>query len=64
MTTREKMLFLKENGFSATKIAKMVKCSPSTVNNWLNGITNISLRLEEDIEMAIRDLIVKINSIV
>lgn len=56
MTTYEKVLQLKQNGVSISYIAKVAKCSPSTINNWLRGATSLSLRLEEDINDAIRKI--------
>lgn len=56
MTTHEKVLYLKEKGFTISHLAKMVKCSPSTLNNWVRGASQISLRLQEDIEDAIETI--------
>lgn len=63
MTTREKMFFLRDNGVSTAQIARMARCSPSTINNWMRGQTKISIRLEESIDNAIEELAERINSI-
>lgn len=63
MTTQEKMRYLKTHGFSVSYIAKVVKCAPSTLNNWVSGATAISLRLEEDVEAAIQELVLEIEEL-
>lgn len=63
MTTREKVNSLKDNGISASHIARLVKCSPSTIINWAKGQTELSARLEEDVNIAIKELAERIGRI-
>lgn len=63
MTTREKVLYLKENGITITHIAKITKCAPQTLNNWIKGERTISARLEEDLEQAIETIVKKIGKV-
>lgn len=61
MTTQEKLLFLKEQGITFTKIAKEVKCTTATLAQYAKGTRNISLRLEKDVDNAIQELINKLE---
>lgn len=64
MITREKIIYLKENGVSISHIARLVKCSPSTLTNWMKGYTELSERLNEDVENAIKEWVNKVGKVV
>ena len=54
MTTKEKMTFLVNHGVKIVDMAKRVNCNQTTLGRWLRGETNISSRLEKDLELMIQ----------
>lgn len=57
MTTRERLQFLKNNGFSITHLAKIVNCAVPTLTQYMKEEKNISTRLERDVNYAINDIL-------
>lgn len=57
MTTRERLRYLKENGFSITHIAKMVDCAVPTLTQYMKNERNISFRLERDVNIAVSEVL-------
>lgn len=53
MTTREKIEFLTSHGVKVVELAKRVNCNQTTLGRWLRGETNISSRLEKDLNNMI-----------
>ena len=53
MTTKERLLFLTNRGVKITEFASRVKCHKNTLSMWLRGESNLSARLERDINNAI-----------
>ena len=55
MTTKEKIELLVNHGVKITELSKRVNCNQTTLGRWLRGETNISPRLEKDLnEMIIQ----------
>lgn len=55
MTIKEKIELLVSHGVKITELAKRVNCNQTTLGRWLRGETNISSRLEKDLnEMIIQ----------
>lgn len=57
MTTKDKILFLLEKGFSYGMLGKICKCHSSSISKWINGEINISIRLEESIENHLKTFV-------
>lgn len=53
MTIKEKIEFLIEHGIKVVELAKRTNCSPTTLGRWLRGESNISSRLEKDLNNMI-----------
>jgi len=53
MTTKEKLLFLVSHGIKITELAKRAQCHKNTLSMWLRGESNLSTRLERDVNNAI-----------
>lgn len=61
MTTKEKIEYLVERGVKVIDLAKRVGCNQTTLGRWLRGETNISSRLEKDLNQMIQDFIKEIE---
>ena len=57
MTIKEKIEYLVSHGVKVVELAKRVNCSQTTLGRWLRGETNISSRLEKDLNQMIQDFI-------
>jgi len=53
MTIKEKIEYLVSHGVKVVELAKRVNCSQTTLGRWLRGETNISSRLEKDLNQMI-----------
>lgn len=53
MTIKEKIQFLVAHGVKIVELANRVNCNQTTLGRWLRGETNISSRLEKDLNIAI-----------
>ena len=53
MTVKEKIEFLTAHGIKVVELAKRVNCNQTTLGRWLRGETNISSRLEKDLNNMI-----------
>ena len=53
MTVKEKIQFLVARGVKIVELANRVNCNQTTLGRWLRGETNISSRLEKDLNVAI-----------
>ena len=53
MTVKEKIQFLVAHGVKIVELANRVNCNQTTLGRWLRGETNISSRLEKDLNVAI-----------
>lgn len=53
MTVKEKVEFLINHGVKIVELAKRVECSQTTLGRWLRGETNLSSRLEKDLNTVI-----------
>lgn len=63
MTTKEKIEFLVSRGVSITELAKRTECSNSTLARWLRGETNLSKRLEKDLNQTIISYLTELDTI-
>ena len=63
MTTKEKTIFLIERGFTAAELARKVNCNKTTIGRWIRGETNLSNKLENQVEQVIQNLILDLDSI-
>lgn len=63
MTTKEKMIFLVNHGVKIIDMAKRVNCNQTTLGRWLRGETNISSRLEKDLELMIQQFIAELEQL-
>ena len=63
MTVKEKTQFLTKRGVSITELAKRVECNKTTLGRWLRGETNLSKRLERDLEQAISSYLTELDEI-
>ena len=53
MTTIEKIRYMTKHGIKVAELAKRVNCNQTTLGRWLRGETNISSRLEKDLNNMI-----------
>ena len=63
MTTKERLSYLVDRGFTVTELARRVECSKSTLGRWLRGETNLSARLERDVNKGINQLLLELDMI-
>lgn len=63
MTIKEKMTFLVEHGITITEFANRVNCNKTTLGRWLRGETNLSKRLEKDLNEEINKYLAELDSI-
>lgn len=61
MTTKEKIEYMVSRGIKVIDLAKRVGCNQTTLGRWLRGETNISARLEKDLNQMIKDFIEEIE---
>lgn len=57
------MTFLVNHGVKIVDMAKRVNCNQTTLGRWLRGETNISLRLEKDLELMIQQFIIELEQL-
>ena len=63
MTTKERLIFLYERGVSITEFARRVNCNKTTLGRWLRGESNLSIRLERDLDNEIDKYLSELESI-
>ena len=63
MTIKEKIQFLVSHGIKVVELANRVNCNQTTLGRWLRGETNISTRLEKDLDTMIRQFITEIEQL-
>lgn len=63
MILEDKIKYMIDNGFTYGQLARIVKCSNSTLSNWIRGDGNISERMKESIEAHIKSFIQNLNEI-
>ena len=57
MTIKEKIELLVNHGVKITELARRVNCNQTTLSRWLRGETNLSSRLEKDLNNMILQFI-------
>ena len=63
MTVKERTEFLVARGVSITEIAKRAECNKTTLGRWLRGETNLSKRLEKDVNEVINNYLTELEQI-
>ena len=63
MNTKEKVEYLVERGVKVTTLADRVGCNKTTLGRWLRGESNISSRLDKDLNIMIQQFIEEIESL-
>ena len=53
MTVKEKVEFLVSHGVKIVELANRANCNQTTLGRWLRGETNLSARLEKDLNTVI-----------
>lgn len=57
MTIKEKIELLVNHGVKIAELARRVNCNQTTLGRWLRGETNLSSRLEKDLNNMILQFI-------
>ena len=60
MTTKEKVQFLINEGFSYRDIGRIRECHSTVISKWLKEQTNISNRMEESVEIHLKSFVKKL----
>ena len=63
MTTKERLIFLYERGVPLTEFANRVNCNKTTLGRWVRGETNLSARLERDLDIEIDKYLSELETI-
>lgn len=63
MTTKEKLLFLVAHGVKITELANRAQCHKNTLSMWLRGESNLSARLEQNVNNAINFFLKELEEI-
>ena len=63
MTVKERMLYLTSRGVTITEFANRVKCNKTTLGRWLRNETNLSKRLEKDLNEEINKYLLELDEI-
>ena len=63
MTTKERLKYLYDRGVPLTEFAKRLNCSKTTLGRWLRGESNLSLRLERDLNNEINNYLSELDII-
>lgn len=63
MTTKEKLKILYDHSVPLTEFSKRLNCSKTTLGRWLRGETNLSSRLEKDLEKVINEFLSELDII-
>lgn len=63
MTIKEKIEYLISHGVKVVELAKRVNCNQTTLGRWLRGETNISSRLERDLNNMIIQFINELDKL-
>lgn len=63
MTTKERLIYLYERGVPLTEFARRVNCNKTTLGRWLRNETNLSARLEKDLDLEIDNYLSELDKI-
>ena len=63
MNTKERLQFLYERGVPLTEFARRLQCSKTTLGRWLRNETNLSARLEKDLDLEIDKYLSELDQI-
>lgn len=63
MTTKERLKYLYERGVPLTEFARRINCNKTTLGRWLRDETNLSMRLERDLDKEIDTYLSELDKI-
>lgn len=63
MTTKERLIYLYERGIPLTEFARRLQCSKTTLGRWVRGESNLSTRLERDLDLEIDRYLSELDNI-
>lgn len=63
MTTKDRLLFLINRGVTISEFARRVNCNKNTLSQWLRNESNLSNRLERDVNQAINIFLQELQEI-
>lgn len=63
MTTKERLIYLYERGVPLTEFARRLQCSKTTLGRWVRGESNLSTRLERDLDLEIDRYLSELDNI-
>ena len=63
MTVKYRTEFLVNHGVTITELARRVNCNKTTLGRWLRGETNLSARLEKDLNEVINIYLTELEQI-
>lgn len=63
MTTKERLEYLYERGVPLTEFARRLDCNKTTLGRWLRNETNLSMRLERDLDKEIDTYLSELDKI-
>lgn len=63
MTVKDRLLFLYQHSIPLTEFSKRLNCSKTTLARWLRGETNLSMRLERDLNNEINAYLSELETI-
>ena len=63
MTTKERLKYLYNHGVPLTEFARRINCSKTTLGRWLRDESNLSLRLERDLNNEINNYLSELDLI-
>lgn len=63
MNAKERLKFLYERGVPLTEFARRLQCSKTTLGRWLRNETNLSARLEKDLDLEIDKYLSELDQI-
>ena len=63
MTTKERLKYLYERGVPLTEFARRINCNKTTLGRWLRNETNLSMRLERDLDKEIDNYLSELDKI-
>lgn len=63
MTTKERLIYLYERGVPLTEFARRLQCNKTTLGRWVRGESNLSTRLERDLDLEIDRYLSELDSI-
>ena len=63
MNLKDKIQKMIDLGFTYGQLGKICECHSSSISSWMRGVSNISKRMEESIEMHMKSFLENLNEI-